>query len=102
MPLPRTEDPFEDDLGYGTAIYVVSTMPFHRITWGILKGILQGLQDFLVDQGRFMVRKPKGFFPDWSGDFPKDSGSCSRLLRCVLDPKIGLKVCLYYELKLGS
>lgn len=55
MPLPTTEDPFEDDLGYGAAIHVVSTDPRHRLTWLILKGIMQGLYDFLIAQGRFVV-----------------------------------------------
>lgn len=56
MPLPLTEDPFHDDLGYGAAIHVVSIKPRRRITWGILKGIVQGLWNFLVEEGRFVVR----------------------------------------------
>ncbi|KAF6239719.1 hypothetical protein HO173_002265 [Letharia columbiana] len=54
VPLPQTEDPFHDDLGYGAAIHVVSTKPRHRITWKILKGIIQGLWNFLVEEGRYM------------------------------------------------
>ncbi|CAF9924927.1 hypothetical protein IMSHALPRED_006329 [Imshaugia aleurites] len=54
VPLPLTEDPFHDDLGYGAAIHVVSTKPRNRLTWGILKGVMQGLWEFLVEQGRFM------------------------------------------------
>ena len=56
VPLPLTEDPFHDDLGYGAAIHVVSIKPRHRITWGILKGILQGLWYVLVHEGRYVVR----------------------------------------------
>lgn len=55
MPLPLTEDPFVDDLGYGAAITVVSTKPHHPITWLVLKGVMQGLRGFLVEEGRFMV-----------------------------------------------
>lgn len=54
-PLPITEDPFDDDLGYGAAIHVVSTNVRFRLTWGILMGILQGLWDFLVDANRYLV-----------------------------------------------
>lgn len=53
--LPPTEDPFDDDLGYGAAIHVVSTRPKHRITWGILRGIMQGLWGFLVMQEKYLV-----------------------------------------------
>lgn len=56
MPLPRTEDPFRDDLGYGAAIFIASVKVRDRITWGILKGITQGLWNFLVEEGRYMVR----------------------------------------------
>lgn len=54
VPLPLTEDPFHDDLGYGAAIHVVSTKPRHRITWGILKGTVQGLWNFLVEESRYV------------------------------------------------
>ena len=53
--LPVTEDPFDDDLGYGAAIHVVSTNVRFRLTWGILMGILQGLWDFLVVADRYLV-----------------------------------------------
>lgn len=55
MPLPQSEDPFDDDLGYGAAVHVVSTRPRHRLTWRILRGIMQGLWDVLVEQGRYLV-----------------------------------------------
>ena len=55
VPLPATEDPFDDDLGYGAAICVVSTNVRYRLTWGILMGVLQGLWDFLVDANRYLV-----------------------------------------------
>ena len=55
MPLPITEDPFNDDLGYGAAIHIVSTDVRYRLTWGILMGILQGLWDFLVVANRYLV-----------------------------------------------
>ncbi|CAD6579415.1 MAG: hypothetical protein ASARMPRED_009124 [Alectoria sarmentosa] len=54
VPLPLTEDPFNDDLGYGAAIQVVSTKPHHRMTWGILKGVIQGLWNFLVEDGLYL------------------------------------------------
>lgn len=57
MPLPIAEDPFEDDLGYGAVIHVVSTNVRFRLTWGILVGILQGLWDVLVDANRYQVSK---------------------------------------------
>ena len=59
VPLPQTEDPFDDDLGYGAAIHVVSTNIHHRLTWGILKSIMQGLWDFLIEGRRYLVRKPE-------------------------------------------
>ena len=58
MPLPLSEDPFDDDLGYGAAIFIVSVKPRDRLTWGILKGIIQGLWNFLVVDGRYMVCEP--------------------------------------------
>ena len=64
MPLPQSEDPFDDDLGYGAAIFIVSVKPRHRITWGILKGITQGLWNFLVEEGRYMVCE-LGEIPSW-------------------------------------
>lgn len=51
-PLPRSEEPFLEDLGYGAAIDVVSARPDYRLTWGILKDAMQGLWDFLVIEGR--------------------------------------------------
>ena len=57
MPLPITEDPFNDDLGYGAAIHVVSTNVRNRLTWSILKDIMQGLWNFLVDANRYLVRE---------------------------------------------
>ena len=53
-PLPRSEEPFHEDLGYGAAIDVVSSRPDHRLTWGILKDAMEGLWDFLVTQGRYV------------------------------------------------
>lgn len=53
-PLPRTEDPFHEDLGYGAAIDVVSSRPDHRLTWGILKNAMDGLWGFLVEEGRYV------------------------------------------------
>ena len=54
--LPHTEDPFDDDLGYGAAIHVVSTNPKNRLTWGILNDTIQGLWDILVEANRYQVR----------------------------------------------
>ena len=62
MPLPITEDPFDDDLGYGAAIHVVSTNVRYRLTWGIMMGILQGLWDILVDANRYLVSELQGTF----------------------------------------
>ncbi len=53
-PLPISEDPFREDLGYGAAIEVVSSRPDHRLTWGILKDAMDGLWEFLVVQGRYV------------------------------------------------
>ena len=53
-PLPRSEDPFHEDLGYGAAIDVVSSRPDHRLTWGILKDAMEGLWGFLVIGGRYV------------------------------------------------
>ena len=55
VPLPRIEDPFHDDLGYGVAIHVVSTNIHHRLTWRILGGSMQGLWDILVEGNRYKV-----------------------------------------------
>ena len=52
-PLPRSQDPFREDLGYGAAIDVLSAKPDRRLTWGILKDAMDGLWDFLVIDGRF-------------------------------------------------
>ena len=52
-PLPRSEDPFQEDLGYGAAIDVVSARPDHHLTWGILKDAMDGLWEFLVLNHRF-------------------------------------------------
>lgn len=52
--LPRNEDPFHEDLGYGAAINVVSSRPDHRLTWGILKDAMDGLWEFLVVEGRYV------------------------------------------------
>lgn len=57
-PLPQTEQPFHDDLGYGASIYVVAVKPRRPITWVLLKGIIQGLWDVLVVGGRYKVCKP--------------------------------------------
>ena len=51
-PLPRSHDPFREDLGYGAAIDVFSARPDHRLTWGILKDTMDGLWEFLVVNGR--------------------------------------------------
>ena len=51
-PLPRSEDPFHEDLGYGATINVVSARPDHRMTWGILKNAMDGLWNFLIVDGR--------------------------------------------------
>lgn len=53
-PLPRRQDPFQEDLGYGAAIDVVSARPDHRLTWGILKDVMDGLWEFLVVEGRYV------------------------------------------------
>ena len=53
-PLPRSEDPFHEDLGFGAAIDVVSARPDHRMTWGILKNAMDGLREFLVEDGRYV------------------------------------------------
>ena len=53
-PLPRSEEPFYEDLGYGAAIDVVSSRPDYRLTWGILKDAMDGLWDFLVIEGRYV------------------------------------------------
>ena len=51
-PLPISEEPFHEDLGYGAAIDVVSSRPDHRLTWAILKEAMDGLWQFLVIEGR--------------------------------------------------
>ena len=53
--IPLSEDPFHDDMGYGAAIHVVSTNVQYRLTWGILKGVMKGLWDFLVVMDRYLV-----------------------------------------------
>lgn len=53
-PLPRNEDPFHEDLGYGAAINVVSARPDHRLTWSILRNAMEGLWEFLVVAGRYV------------------------------------------------
>ena len=53
-PLPRSEDPFHEDLGYGAAIDVVSSRPDYRLTWGILRDAMDGLWGFLVLEGRYV------------------------------------------------
>ena len=53
-PLPRRQDPFQEDLGYGVAIDVVSARPDHRLTWGILKDVMDGLWEFLIVEGRYV------------------------------------------------
>lgn len=53
-PLPKSEDPFHEDLGYGAAINVVPSRPDYRLTWGILKGAMDGLWEFLVIEGRYV------------------------------------------------
>ena len=52
-PLPRSHDPFHEDLGYGAAIDVFSAKLNHRLTWGILKDVMDGLWEFLVVGNRF-------------------------------------------------
>lgn len=51
-PLPRSETPFHEDLGYGAAINVVPARPDVHLTWGILKNAMNGLWDFLVIESR--------------------------------------------------
>ena len=53
-PLPRSEDPFHEDLGYGAAIDIVSARPDHRLTWGMVKNAMDGLWEFLVVEGRYV------------------------------------------------
>ena len=53
-PLPRRQDPFHEDLGYGAAIDVVSTAPDRCLTWGILRDAMDGLWEFLVVEGRYV------------------------------------------------
>ena len=62
--LPQTEDPFDDNLGYGAAIYVVSTQPHHRITWAILTGIIEGLWNHLIEEDNYFVGLDE-FILDW-------------------------------------
>lgn len=52
VPLPRSEEPFHEDLGYGAAIEVASSRPDHRLTWSILEDAMNGLWDFLVIEDR--------------------------------------------------
>ena len=52
-PLPRSEDPFHEDLGYGAAITVVSVRLDHRLTWSILKETMDGLWDVLVTKSYY-------------------------------------------------
>ena len=52
-PLPRSHDPFREDLGYGAAIDVFSVRPNHRLTWGILKDAMDGLWEFMVVDSRY-------------------------------------------------
>ena len=54
VPLPRSKDPFHEDLGYGAVINVVSSRPDHRLTWSILKDAMDGLWGFLVLEGRYV------------------------------------------------
>lgn len=53
-PLPRKQDLFHEDLGYGAAINVVSARPDRRLTWGILKDAMEGLWEFLIVESRFV------------------------------------------------
>lgn len=53
-PLPISEDPFHEDLGYGAVIDVVSSRPDHRLTWSILRDAMDGLWGFLVLEGRYV------------------------------------------------
>ncbi|KAL2052772.1 hypothetical protein ABVK25_007012 [Lepraria finkii] len=46
--LDPSNDPFEEDLGYGAKIRVVSVRPDNRMTWEILQDTMQGLWNFLV------------------------------------------------------
>ncbi len=52
--LPRSEDPFDENLGYGIAIIIVSARPDHRLTWSMLDDILRGMWIFLVVEGRYI------------------------------------------------
>jgi hypothetical protein len=52
--LPRSEDPFDENLGYGIAIIIVSARPDHRLTWSVLDDILRGMWIFLVVEGRYI------------------------------------------------
>ena len=62
VPLSISEDPFDDDLGYGAAIHIVSTNVKSRLTWGILMAVLQGLWDFLVAANSFKESDLQGTF----------------------------------------
>ncbi len=53
-PLPRSEDPFHEDRGYGAAINVVSTRPDHRLTWNILKDAMDALWEVLIVDGHYV------------------------------------------------
>lgn len=53
-PLPRDEEPFHEDLGYGAVIRVVPSRPDHRLTWGVVKDAMDGLWQFLVVEGRYV------------------------------------------------
>ena len=62
--LPRDEDPFKDDLGYGAAITVASVKPNSPLTWEILKNVMQGLWNYLIIDGRYVEAE----FDVWHGD----------------------------------
>ena len=53
-PLPPYEEPFTEDLGYGTAITVFSSRPDRRLTWSIVKDAMEGLWTFLVIDSRYV------------------------------------------------
>ena len=65
VPLPSSEDPFHEDLGYGAAINVVSVKPDHPLTWGILKNTMDGLWEFLIVEGRFSESTFDIVHKDW-------------------------------------
>jgi hypothetical protein len=60
--IPPQEDPFLMNEHYGASITAVSA-PWHKLTWGLLKGTIVGLHDALFLAGKYMTAR----FEIWDG-----------------------------------